>query len=103
MSITCVITYEIEPNKKAAFEQYAQNWGKVIPQCGADLIGYYAPHEGSATTAYGIYNVESLADYERYRQRLAAHPEGKANYQFAQREQFIRREERLFLKLASGH
>ena len=102
MSITCIITYEIEPTKKAAFEQYARNWGKIIPQCGADLIGYYAPHEGSATRAYGIYNVASLADYERYRNTLAAHPGGKANYEMAMSEQFIRSEDRIFLKLASG-
>ena len=101
MSITCFIRYEIDPFKKAEFETYSRNWGRVIPECGADLIGYYAPHEGSATTAYGVYNVESLADYEAYRARLSAHPDGRANYEFAQREKFIRSEDRIFLKLAS--
>ncbi len=33
---------------------------------------------------------------------LKAHPLGHENYAFAQRERFIRREERLFLRLASG-
>ena len=45
---------------------------EAIPRCGADLVGYFAPHEGSATTAYGIYHVKDLADYEAYRARLAA-------------------------------
>jgi hypothetical protein len=27
---------------------------------------------------------------------------GRANYEFARREQFIRREDRIFLRLASG-
>jgi len=103
MSVTCIIRYEIEPTQKADFEQYSRTWGRVIPQCGADLIGYYAPHEGSATTAYGLYNVESLAHYEAYRQRLASHPEGRANYEFAMREKFIRNEDRLFLKIASDN
>ena len=103
MTITCVIRYEIEPTEKAAFEKYSREWGKIIPECGADLIGYYAPHEGSATTAYGIYNVESLAAYEAYRKTLAEHPQGKANYEFAMRERFIRSEARIFLKLASGN
>lgn len=103
MPITCIIRYEIEPTQKAAFEQYSRNWGEVIPQCGADLIGYYAPHEGSATTGYGIYNIESLAAYEEYRRTLAAHPQGKANYEFAMHEKFIRSEDRIFLKLASGN
>lgn len=102
MTITCFIRYEIDPTKKAAFEEYARNWGQVIPRCGAVLIGYYAPHEGSSTTAYGVYNIGSLAEYEAYRTRLIADPAGKANYEFAQREKFLLREERIFLRLVSG-
>ena len=100
--LTCVIRYEIDPTRKTEFETYARNWGQVIPRCGADLIGYYAPHEGSSTLAYGIYNVESLAAYERYRERLAADPLGRENYRFATERAFLRREERTFLKLASA-
>jgi hypothetical protein len=96
--ITCCIRYEIDPFKKEAFAQYAQNWGQAIPRCGADLIGYFGPHEGSATTAYALYNIESLAAYEAYRARLAADPLGKQNYEFAKRERFIHREDRIFLK-----
>ena len=55
--LTCVIRYQIDPTKKEAFCQYARNWNEAIPRCGANLIGYYAPHEGSSTLAYGIYNV----------------------------------------------
>ena len=101
MPITCLIRYEIDPFKKAAFEQYARNWGQAIPRCGADLIGYYAPHEGSTTTAYGIYDIENLAAYEAYRARLAADPLGKENYEFAHKERFLVREDRIFLRLAS--
>jgi hypothetical protein len=100
--ITCFIRYEIDPFKAAAFEEYAQNWGQAIPRCGADLIGYFAPHEGSSTTAYGLYNIDSLAAYEAYRARLKEDPAGRANFEFARREQFIRREDRLFLRLASA-
>lgn len=76
--------------------------GKAIPRCGADLIGYFAPHEGSATTAYGVYTLPSLAAYEAYKQRLAEDPLGKENYEFAKAERFITREDRIFLKLASA-
>ena len=100
--ITCFIQYQSDPTKKAQFEQYARNWGEAIPQNGADLIGYYAPHEGSSTLAYGVYNVENLAEYEAYRARLAADPLGRENYEFAMKEKFILREDRTFLKLASG-
>ncbi|MGN6306771.1 MAG: NIPSNAP family protein [Mesorhizobium sp.] len=102
MTVTCFIRYEIDPFGKEAFAEYARNWGQAIPRCGADLIGYFAPHEGSATTAYGVYNIESLAAYEAYRARLAADPAGRANYEFARREKFILKEDRIFLKLASA-
>ncbi|MCR4266389.1 NIPSNAP family protein [Nitratireductor sp. ZSWI3] len=102
MSITCFIRYEIDPFKRDAFEHYARVWGEAIPRAGADLIGYFSPHEGSATTAYGVYTIDSLAAYEAYRQRLAASPEGRENYDFARRERFILKEDRLFLKLASA-
>ena len=102
MTITCFIRYDIDPYRKDAFQQYARNWGQAIPRCGADLIGYFAPHEGSATTAYGVYNIESLAAYETYRARLTGDPLGRENYEFARRERFILREDRIFLKLASA-
>ncbi|MGD9966482.1 MAG: NIPSNAP family protein [Hyphomonadaceae bacterium] len=99
--LTCCIRYQIDPFKKAQFERYARVWGEVIPRCGADLIGYFAPHEGSATLAYGLYSIDSLAAYEQYRARLAADPAGRENYAFAQDERFILREDRTFLKLCS--
>jgi hypothetical protein len=102
MTITVFIRYDIDPFNAAAFEQYARNWGQAIPRCGADLIGYYGPHEGSSTIAYGVYNIESLAAYEAYRARLAADPAGRENYDFARKEKFIRREDRLFLRLVSA-
>jgi hypothetical protein len=100
--ITCCIRYEIDPFNVSAFEEYARNWGEAIPRCGADLIGYFAPHEGSSTTAYGLYNIPDLASYEAYRARLRDDPVGRQNYEFAKRERFIRKEDRIFLRLASA-
>lgn len=99
--LTCIIRYHIDPTKRAEFAEYARTWGQAIPRCGAGLIGYYAPHEGSSTLAYGIYTVDSLAAYEAYRARLADDPLGRQNYEFAQREKFLLREDRTFLKLVS--
>ncbi|MHA1523904.1 MAG: NIPSNAP family protein [Alphaproteobacteria bacterium] len=90
--ITCFIEYEIDPASHDDFVTYAQNWGQAIPRCGADLIGYFAPHEGSSTLAYGVYSLESLA----------ADPLGRENYAFAQQNRFIRRETRTFTKLVSA-
>jgi len=100
--ITCIIRYHIDPSKKEQFAQYARNWGEAIPRCGADLIGYFAPHEGSSTRAYGIYNIDSLAAYETYRERLTADPLGRENYAFAQAERFLLSEDRTFVKLVSA-
>ncbi|MEM9063065.1 MAG: NIPSNAP family protein [Pseudomonadota bacterium] len=101
MSITCFIRYEIDPNRQDAFAEYARVWGQAIPAAGADLIGYFGPHEGSATTAYGVYSLPSLAGYEQYRARLADSELGLHNYEFARRERFIRREDRIFLRCVS--
>jgi hypothetical protein len=99
--ITCFIRYHIDPTQRENFESCARNWGQAIPRCGADLIGYFAPHEGSSTQAYGVYSLPSLADYEAYRKRLASDPLGQENYAVAQEKKFILREDRTFLKLAS--
>ena len=100
--ITCFIRYEIDPFKLDAFDEYARNWGEAIPRCGADLIGYFAPHEGSATIGYGVYSIADLAAYEAYRARLREDPQGRENYEFSRRERFIRREDRLFLRKVSA-
>ena len=99
--LTCIIRYHIDPTRRDAFAAYARNWGTAIPRCGADLVGYFAPHEGSSTRAYGIYHVDSLAAYEAYRARLAEDPLGRENYAFAQREKFITREDRTWLRCVS--
>jgi hypothetical protein len=99
--ITCFIRYQIDPYGREAFADYARNWGQAIPRCGADLIGYFGPHEGSATTAYGVYSVDNLAAYEAYRRRLAEDPIGRENYAFARREKFILKEDRIFLNNVS--
>ena len=96
--LTCFIRYEIDPWEVEAFKRYARTWNEAIPRCGADLIGYFAPAEGSATTAYGIYNIASLAAYEAYRARRRDDAAGRTNFEFARERRFIRREERFFLR-----
>ena len=54
MRIICMIRYEIDPFKRDAFREYAQNWGRIIPKCGGDLIGYVLPHEGTNYEAWGL-------------------------------------------------
>ncbi len=102
MAITCFIRYQIDPFQRDAFNQYAANWGKIIPRCGGDLIGYFLPHEGTNDVAWGLIGFPSLAAYELYRARLRTDSDSRANFAFAQEHRFILREERTFLENVGG-
>ena len=54
MKIVCIIRYEIDPYQREAFKTYATNWGKVIPRCGGDLIGYFLPWQGTNDIGWGL-------------------------------------------------
>lgn len=99
MTITCFIRYEIDPARIDDFRRYAVAWGRIIPRCGGHLIGYFLPHEGSNVEGWGLIAFDSLAAYEAYRRRIRADPEGRANFEFAQAERFILREERRFTEI----
>ncbi|MEO7853836.1 MAG: NIPSNAP family protein [Rubrivivax sp.] len=102
MSITCFIRYQIDPFQREAFEAYAKAWGHIIPRCGGELIGYFLPHEGTNDIAWGLIAFDDLAAYERYRIALKADAEGRANFERAQAQRFILREERSWLQDVSG-
>jgi hypothetical protein len=100
VKITVFIRYTIDPFQPQAFAEYARNWVRIIPRCGGDLVGYFLPHEGTNNVAWGLISFPSLADYEAYRKRIKADPEGAANFRFAQEKRFILSEERTFLEAA---
>lgn len=100
--ITCFIRYQIDPFQRDAFHEYASNWGKIIPRCGGDLIGYFLPHEGTNDIAWGLIAFDSLASYETYRARLRSDPEARRNFALAQEKRFVLREERTFLETVAG-
>ena len=98
MNVVCCIRYELDPFKRERFEEYARNWLTLIPACGGNLIGYFMPHEGTNYEALALIGFESLAAYENYRACLRNDPKSVANFQFAEREKFILKEERTFLR-----
>jgi NIPSNAP len=98
MSITCFIRYQIDPFQRDAFRRYAEAWGHIIPRCGGRLLGYFLPHEGTNDIAWGLIAFDSLAAYEAYRATLKSDAEGRANFEWAERERFILREERSFVE-----
>jgi hypothetical protein len=102
MTVTCVIRYEIDPFQREAFAEYAARWGRIIPRCGGELLGYFLPHEGTNDVAWGLISFASLADYETYRARLKADPEGRANFDFARERRLILREQRSFVEAVEG-
>ena len=102
MTLTCFIRYELDPFQIDAFRDYAGHWGRIIPRCGGHLLGYFLPCEGSNYEAWGLIAFDSLAAYEAYRTRLRADPEGRANFERAQRQRFILREERRFTEVVDG-
>jgi hypothetical protein len=102
MTITCFIRYEIDPFQLEAFREYANNWRRIIPRFGGDLVGYFLPHEGTNNVAWGLIAFESLAAYEAYRARLKSDPESRSNFAFAQEKRLILREERTFLESLRG-
>ena len=100
--MTCFIRYEIDPFQRDAFREYAANWGRIIPRCGGDLIGYFLPHEGTNNVAWGLIAFDSLASYEAYRARLKSDPEGRENLALANAKRLILREERTFVETVEG-
>ena len=98
MAVTVFIRYQLDPFKRAMFEQYARRWLTIIPRCGGDLRGYWMPHEGTNNIAFALISFENLAAYEAYRAGLRSDAEGVANFDFAEQNKFILVEERTFLR-----
>jgi NIPSNAP len=102
MTIACIIRYQIDPFQREAFQQYAENWGRIIPRCGGHLVGYFLPHEGTNDVAWGIIAFSSLSAYETYRARLRSDREARENFSMAQTKRLILREERNFVEIVEG-
>jgi hypothetical protein len=98
LAVTVFIRYQLDPFKRAMFEEYSGRWLRIIPRCGGDLVGYWMPHEGTNNIGFALISFENLAAYETYRTRLRADGEATANFNFAEENKFILAEERTFLR-----
>jgi len=74
--ITLHLRYTIDPNKLRDIRTYVEAELKPIRECGGDVVGYFLPTDfaGATNEAFGLIDFPSLADYEIYRAKLAAHP-----------------------------
>jgi hypothetical protein len=73
--ITCVVHYVIDPAQIEAFERFAHRWMELVAKHGGVHHGYYLPAEGASDRALALFSFESLAAYERYRERFGIDPE----------------------------
>jgi len=74
--ITLHLRYTIDPNKLSDIREYVEAELKPIRESGGKVVGYYLPtdYAGSTNEAFGLIDFPSLAEYEVYRAKLAAHP-----------------------------
>ena len=78
---TLFLRYAIDPNKLSDWRAYAQAEFAPITDSGGRITGYYAPTEFAGTTseAFATIDVGTMAEYEVYRAKLAAHPRHQDN------------------------
>jgi hypothetical protein len=74
--ITLFLRYTIDPNKLADIAKYSADEQIPIQECGGKILGYFMPTDfaGATNEAIGLIDFPSLAEYEIYRAKLAAHP-----------------------------
>ena len=79
--ITLYLRYKIDPNRLSDFAKYAADEQIPIAESGGKIVGYFLPTDfaGPTNEAFGLIDFPSLAEYEVYRARLAAHPLHKEN------------------------
>jgi len=78
---TLFLRYTIDPNKLSDWLAYAKAEFQPITESGGRITGYYAPTEfaGATSEAFATIDVGTMAEYEVYRAKLAAHPRHKDN------------------------
>jgi hypothetical protein len=74
--ITLFLRYTIDPNKLSDIRKYAADEQIPISESGGKIVGYFMPTDfaGPTNEAIGLIEFPSLAEYEIYRAKLAAHP-----------------------------
>jgi hypothetical protein len=78
---TLLLKYTIDPNKLSDWRAYAEAEDAPISESGGKITGYYAPTEfaGATSEAFATIDVGTMAEYEVYRAKLAAHPKHVEN------------------------
>ena len=98
--MTLCIRYTLDANKLTDFEAYARVLRRPVERCGGKFIGYFLPTKiaGPTNAAFGLIDFPDLASYERYREKLAADPDGIESLRRAEAAGCILNEERSFVR-----
>lgn len=97
--LVCEVRYELDPERLQEFADYARTWVRLIRRHGGVHHGFFMPREaptgssmsfaalgrdGPANEAIALFAFTDDAAYRRYRESVAADPEGMAaNQRFA--------------------
>ena len=88
---TCIIRYEVDPDKLPDFKEYAQAWIELINDYGGIHHGYFSPPseeekkslpdptfsfpglgtEGAPNKGFALFSFETLEKYETYKRDVA--------------------------------
>ena len=102
MAVTVYLRYVLNTSKLREFEHYGKLWIPLVEKFGGQHHGYFMPSEGANNIALALFTFDSLAAYEAYRARLRTDAEGRANFELAQQQRFILREQRTFTEAVAG-
>jgi len=97
--LVCEVRYELDPDRLDEFAEYARTWVRLIRRHGGVHHGFFMPreapagaamsfaglgHAGPANEAVALFAFSDDEAYRRYREGVAADPEGvAANQRFA--------------------
>ncbi|MBF7074430.1 NIPSNAP family protein [Glaciecola sp. MH2013] len=96
--ITCYLKYIINPAEINAFERYVKAWIPLVNKFGGQHHGYFLPYEGANNLAYAMFSFASLAEYERYREKIKSDNDCIAAFRLAEESQCIVSYERSFMR-----
>lgn len=96
MPVTCLLRYEVHPDRVADFETYGRKWITLVGNYGGEHHGYFLPSEGANDVAYALFTFPSLAAYEAYREASAA--DATCQALFRELPGLVRRYDRTFLR-----
>lgn len=98
-ALVCEVRYELDPERLDEFADYARTWVRLVRRHGGVHHGFFMPREapagaamsfagigtaGPAHEAVALFAFADDAAYRRYREGVAADPEGiAANQRFA--------------------